>query len=95
MPTTNRWLASLNKTIRRKKLRNKPLKEILAIAKKEYRTSLKKNPKKSPKKKAAPKKKSLKQRVKKMVKSVKDKIKSATMKKKTKRSRKALGLIGD
>mgnify|MGYP001459309520 FL=1 len=36
MPTTNRWLASLNKTLRNKKYKNKSLQNILKIAKDKY-----------------------------------------------------------
>ena len=36
MPTTNRWLATLNRTMRNKKNEKKSLREILKIAKNTY-----------------------------------------------------------
>ena len=51
MPTTNRWLASLNKTLRNKKYKHKSLKNILKIAKDEYYSVIRKKKTKSRKKK--------------------------------------------
>ncbi len=36
MPTTNRWLATLNRTLRNKKNDDKSMREILKIAKQNY-----------------------------------------------------------
>ena len=51
MPTTNRWLASLNKTLRNKRYKNKSLRNILKIAKDKYYSIIRKKNTKSRKKK--------------------------------------------
>ena len=56
MTTTNRWLATLNRTMRNKKNEKKSLREILKMAKERYNTSSINQPKRSRKKRKKGKK---------------------------------------
>jgi hypothetical protein len=56
MPTTNRWLATLNRTMRNKQNEKKSLREILKMAKERYNTSSIKQTKRSIKKRKKGKK---------------------------------------